>query len=129
MVEITKPVTLSNGQSAVIRKLTWKQVKEAGKEQFKEGVAQMKEFGAELVKAFREGQSAEDVADKVEAIERRRKTSPNTYDMGITLTYGLISIDGAPVSEEVVERLTADVADALHSAIVAFAFETVEKNG
>lgn len=121
----TRTVRLGVDRTAAIRKLTWKQMREAGKRQFSEGVDQMKEFGAELVAAIQSSKSGEDAADKLRKIEESRRTAPSSFEMGTVLTHGVVSIDDHPATPEDIEGLDAGDADTLHRAIVEFSFETV----
>lgn len=128
MAALTKTVELVDGRTAVIKRLSWLQVKSAARKQLTESADQMKEFGAEMIKAFQSGSTPEDVAKKVKAVEDSRKTNPNSYDMGEILVCGIVSIDQADVFKPEIDELDADVADQLHTAIVAFAFERAGKN-
>lgn len=124
----TKPVTLPDGRLAVIRKLTWSQMKHAAKAASSEQIAYLREIGADLLKALRtERTPGEDeaVLERMEALQRAQSRKPSQYEMATTLHDGLVSIDSQAPS---VIGLDAPAAEFLHDAIVKYAWEVPGKN-
>jgi hypothetical protein len=69
--DITKSIEIPGGRSAVIRKLSWKQLKAAGKKQSSESIESIREMGAEIFRAMRETNApAKDTADRIDEIQK-----------------------------------------------------------
>ena len=82
----TVEIPHDEGQSAVIKKLSHKKLKEAARERQREGVSFMKEIGAELMKALREGD-----AQQIKKIEDAQLANVNNYDRDTLLKLGIES--------------------------------------
>lgn len=84
---ITKTVDIPGEQeSAVIRKLSHKQLKEAAKKRQSEGISFMKELGAELMKALQDGDD-----EKLKRLEEAQQANINNYDRDTLLSLGVVS--------------------------------------
>lgn len=87
VTNVTKKVDIPNEpESAVIRKLSHKQLKEASRARQSEGVGFMKEIGGELLKALRE----EDTG-KIKRLQEVQEADINTYDRDTLLRLGVVS--------------------------------------
>lgn len=137
---LTKSITLSDGRTAVIRKLAWTQLKAAAKAQNTENVQAMRELGPELIRAFRSDDSAKgakSVVDKIEDIQKAQARKASTYDQLQILLDGVSSFEGqeqavaggeSTTRELDVQFLDPVAAEELHEAIVAYAWEVPGKN-
>lgn len=84
---ITKTVEIPKEQeSAVIRKLSHRQLKEAAKARQSEGISFMKEIGAELMKALQDGDD-----EKLKKLEEAQQANINNYDRDTLLSLGVVS--------------------------------------
>jgi hypothetical protein len=86
VTNITKTVELPHepGESITIRKLSGSQLGAAAKRKMSDGIALMREIGAELVKALREGDTA-----TVKRIEDAQAANVNNYDRDMLLADGV----------------------------------------
>jgi hypothetical protein len=130
----TKAIPIPGDRTAVIRKLNWTQLKRAAKAQSSEELAVMREMGADLIKAFRseKEQDAEAAIERVERIQRAQKRKASSYEQATILLDGVVSIDGQEArlggGGLNVQDLDPATAEALHEAIVAYAWEVPGKN-
>lgn len=137
---LTKAIKLEDGREGVIRKLSWTELKRAAKAQNAENVAAMRELGPEMIRAFRSDKDgAERVADQIESIQKAQARKASTYDQLEILLAGVSSFDGleqsvaggdgkVPTGGLSVLDLDPAAAEALHEAIVAYAWEVPGKN-
>lgn len=127
MAEFTKTVTLpTSGQTATIRRLNWKQLRDAERAQTRESIEMMKEIGADLIAAFRSDtkpDAADRAADQIERLQKAERRKPSKYDMEKVLSSGVVSIQGDDLN---IESLGPLDAEALHEAIVAYCWEGQE---
>ncbi len=134
-----KSITLPTGRTAVIGKLSWKDMKGAAKKQTTQSFEIMREMGAELVRALREDKAENDdkAMQRMEALQRKASRQPSTYDMDTCLKQGLQQLDettvvdlpvDSPQRQAIVDGIDAPDAEALHEAIVAYAWEVPAKN-
>lgn len=83
----TKTVEIPNEtETAVIRKLSHIQLKEASKKRQSEGLGFMREMGGELLKALREADT-----DQVKKIQDAQEATIGNYDRDLLLQYGVAS--------------------------------------
>jgi len=137
MADVTgfdKEHLLPDGKTALIRKLSWTQLKKAAKAQSDEAFSTMRTMGAELVKALQsDDKKADATAEKLEQLSRAANRKASSYEMASILLDGVISIGGKPAGtgegQVDVQKLDAPSAESLHEAIVAYAWEVPEKNG
>lgn len=128
VVGLTKTFTLPDGASAVIKKLSWSQLKKAAKAQSAEALESMRAMGAELVKALNDPtskKSADETAEKIEELSKASQRKPSNYEMASVLFDGVVTIDGQEVDVNAQDPVAAE---ALHEAIVNFAWEVPGKN-
>lgn len=90
---ITKTVEIPNEkETAVIRKLSHRQLKEAARARQSEGVGFMKEMGGELLRALRDTKDdAEETAKKLKKIQEKQESDVTNYDRDVLLKYGVVS--------------------------------------
>ena len=87
VTNITKTVQIPGEEhTAIIRKLSHKQLRNAAKARQSEGVGFMREMGGELLKALRDVDT-----DKVKKIEEAQEANVSNYDRDSLLTEGVIS--------------------------------------
>ena len=87
VTNITKPVDIPGEEdSAIIRKLSHKQLKEAARACQSEGVGFMREMGGELHKALREEDSG-----KLKRLQEVQEADINNYDRDTLLRLGVVS--------------------------------------
>lgn len=84
---ITRSVDIPNeSETAVIRKLSHKQLKQASKTRQSEGVGFMREMGGELLKALKDADT-----EKVKKIQDAQEADVTNYDRDTLLKQGLAS--------------------------------------
>lgn len=87
VTNITRVVNIPNeDESAVIRKLSHTQLKQAAKARQSEGVGFMKEMGGELLKALRDADT-----DKIKKIQDAQEADITNYDRDLLLRFGIVS--------------------------------------
>jgi len=87
VTNITKSVEIPNEKvSAIIRKLSHRQLKEAAKARQSEGVGFMREMGGEMLKALRDVD-----ADKVKKLQDAQEANLDNYDRDSLLKFGIVS--------------------------------------
>lgn len=87
VTNVTKMVEIPGEEdSAVIRKLSHKQLKEAAKARQSEGVGFMREMGGELLKALRD-----DDRDKLKQMQETQEAMIDSYDRDTLLRKGIVS--------------------------------------
>jgi hypothetical protein len=87
VTNITKTVQIPNEDAtAVIRKLSHTQLKQAAKIRQSEGVGFMKEMGGELLRALRDADS-----DKIKQIQDQQAADITNYDRDTLLRFGVVS--------------------------------------
>jgi len=87
VLNITKTVQIPNEEhTAVIRKLSHKQLKIAAKARQSEGVGFMREMGGELMKALRDVDG-----DKVKKLQDMQEADVSNYDRDVLLQEGIVS--------------------------------------
>jgi hypothetical protein len=126
---LTKTISLPDGKDAQIRKLSWKQLKEAAKVRSVENIEGMKAIGSELLRMFRESQTATEAADKASEFSKAMADKAETYDRETVLKHGLVSIGGFEIADADRDLLDEPSAAAIHDSVVAFSREAVTKNG
>lgn len=125
VTNICKTVTCPDGAPAVIRKLSWKQLRMADKANFSHNAERMRELGGEIVRAVISAGSGEEAAEKVKKIQEAQVTSPASYDMETVLIAGVSQIDGEVPKLDELDGATSKF---LHEQIVAYSFEVLTKN-
>lgn len=91
VTNVTKTVNIpGEDHSAVIKKLSHKQLRQAAKARQSEGVGFMKELGAELMKALQEPDEDE-AKKKVDKIQAVQEASITSYDRDTLLKLGIVS--------------------------------------
>jgi hypothetical protein len=123
-------------ETVVVRKLSGRSLDKARAARRTDQVQGIRELGAELIKAFREGKEAAGiepapVAEPVEPVEltpeekaKARKAAFDDYDKYVVLQGGVVSwtakIDGkpVPVNAESIEGLDAETVTVLFEAIM-----------
>lgn len=126
VTNICKSLTCPDGSSAVVRKLSWKQLRQADRANFANNAERMRELGGEIVRAITASATGDEAAEKVKKIQEAQVTSPSSYDMEQVLIAGIASIDGAVADIDALDGATAKY---LHEQIVGYSFEVLEKNG
>lgn len=87
VTNVTKVVEIPNEkETAIIRKLSHTQLKQAAKARQSEGVGFMKEMGGELLKALREADT-----DKIKKIQDAQEADASNYDRDTLLRFGVVS--------------------------------------
>jgi len=87
VTNVTKEVQIPNEkETAVIRKLSHKQLKDAAKARQSEGVGFMREMGGELLKALKDAD-----VDKVKKIQDAQEADVSNYDRDVLLKFGVVS--------------------------------------
>jgi len=87
VTNVTKEVQIPNEkETAVIRKLSHRQLKEAAKARQSEGVGFMREMGGELLKALKEAD-----VEKVKKIQDAQESDVTNYDRDVLLKFGVVS--------------------------------------
>ena len=87
VTNITKSVSIPNEDAtAVIRKLSHTQLKQAAKIRQSEGVGFMKEMGGELLKALRDADTTQ-----VKKIQEAQAADITNYDRDTLLRFGVVS--------------------------------------
>jgi hypothetical protein len=87
VTNITKTVSIpGEEETAVIRKLSHTQLKQAAKARQSEGVGFMREMGGELLKALRDADT-----DKIKKIQDAQEADVTNYDRDTLLRFGVVS--------------------------------------
>jgi hypothetical protein len=84
-----------DGQSVVIRKLSYRKMQAAAATQQEKGIGFMKSLGAELMTALREAD-----ADKLNKIEAVQAATLSSYDRDILLEKGIVSWSFEPALDD-----------------------------
>lgn len=116
------------GHHAVIRRLSWRQLRDAKRAQEAIDVEGMRQTGAELIKVFMEAANSkdekgqEDARAKARRIQAERDAMPQTYDRDLVLRSGLASWSyDVPVGQDgVLGTLDEVTAAFLHGEIIGF---------
>jgi len=123
--------------TVVVRKLSGRSLDKARVARRTDQVQSIRELGADLIKAFREGKEAAGIAEPAPAVEpaepveltpeekaKARKAAFEDYDKYVVLQGGVVSwtakIDGkpVPVNPESIDGLDAETVAALFDAIM-----------
>jgi hypothetical protein len=119
-MEVTKEVE-TGGETFTIRKLSWKSLARAKQASQVEAASNMKQLGAELLKAM-QSSAADQARASIEAKkadpEERRKAHYGQYDMGAILTAGVVRRGDTSIKLGETDDLDKPTADALFGAIV-----------
>lgn len=117
VTNVTKDVQIPHepGESATIRRLSHRQLRQAAKAREKEGIGWLREVGPELVKALRDGDAA-----GIQKIEEAQAANVNNYDRDQLLAAGLVAWT-YPEPVTAIADLDEDTAAFLAQAIFDFA--------
>jgi len=87
VTNITKTVAIpGEPETALIRKLSHTQLKQAARVRQSEGVGFMKEMGGELLKALRDADT-----EKIKKIQDAQEADVTNYDRDVLLRFGVVS--------------------------------------
>jgi hypothetical protein len=109
---VTETVSLSDGQSAVVRKLGWKALKAAATEKQRQALGTQKEMGVAFFGELRKAIEEQGGADRLR--ELAAKDPFLQYDQDTLLQKGVVSwtLD-RPLTPESLDDLDAETADLL----------------
>jgi hypothetical protein len=119
----TKTVDLpapDDGQTVVIRKLSYRKMQAAAAAQQEKGIGFMKSLGAELMTALRDAD-----ADKLEKLEKVQAATVSSYDRDTLLEKGIVSWSFDPALDdsnrtEVIGELDEPTAQFIAEAIFEY---------
>jgi hypothetical protein len=113
---LTADVGISEGRTAVVRRLGWKAKKEAREKKQAEALQTQKAMGVAFAQELRDALAANGGVEKIRELAEQ---NPHLqYDQGTLLYKGVVSIDGAVWTPEQLDDLSDDDADLLVKKIV-----------
>jgi hypothetical protein len=121
---VTETVTLSDGRSAVVRRLGWKAKKAARDAKQLDAIQIQKAMGVEFQNELRKAIEAQGGLEKLKELAA---ANPHlAYDQAMLLYRGVVSISDATPTPEQLDDLDDGDAEALARAVLALSPEKTE---